>query len=383
LDAETNCVGLRETMNSFAFIIHPIEPQKDVSRKFPLLGKLPPEIINYFSRFFPPVYLSSVAGIRSEATHESIEGWLLACPMTPKRMLQVPVSVAYNKIVRTGRLAERLGARILGLGAFTSVVGDAGVTISRNLSIPVTTGNSYTVAVTVEASLEAARRMDLELDNCTAAVVGAYGTVGQACAQLLARYVPHLILIGRQPARLPDVKRKVESIGASATTTTDLNATRMADVVLTVTSSTKPLIKSDDLKPGAVVCDVARPRNVARQVVEQRNDVLVIEGGIVDVPGEVDFGFDFGLPPGKAYACMAETMILALDSRYECYTLGRELSLDRVDEIAQLASKHGFRLSGFRCFERAITEEKIERTREHARLARSRSSQSQVLNSKP
>jgi fatty aldehyde-generating acyl-ACP reductase len=383
LDVETNRVGLREIMNSFAFIIHPIEPQKDVARKFPLLGKLPPGIINYFSRFFPPVYLSSVAGIRSEATHESIEGWLLACPMTPKRMLQVPVSVAYNKIVQTGRLAERSGARILGLGAYTSVVGDAGVTISKNLSIPVTTGNSYTAAVAIAGLLEAARRMDLELDNCTAAVVGAYGTVGQACAQLLARYVPHLILIGRQPTRLHDVKRKVESMGARATATTDLGSTGMADVVLTVTSSTKPLIKPGNLKPGAVVCDVARPRNVARQVVEQRKDVLVIEGGIVDVPGEVDFGFDFGLPPGTAYACMAETMILALEARYECYTLGRELSLDRVDEIAQLASKHGFRLSGFRSFDQAMSEEKIEQTRAYARLARSQSSQSHVSNSKP
>jgi fatty aldehyde-generating acyl-ACP reductase len=364
-------VSLGGTTSSFAFIIHPIEPQRDVARKFPSLGKLPPEIINYFSRFFPPIYLSSVTGIRSEATQESIEGWLLACPMTPKRMLQVPVPAAYNKIVQTGQLAERLGAGILGLGAFTSVVGDAGVTISRKLSIPVTTGNSYTVTVTSEALLEAARRMDLKPDDCTAAVVGAYGTVGQACAQLLARYVPHLLLIGRQPERLHEVKRKVESVGARATTTADLTATRMADLVLTATSATEPLIKPDHLKPGAVVCDVARPRNVARQVVEQRNDVLVIEGGIVDVPGEVDFGFDFGLPPGKAYACMAETMILALEARFECYTLGRGLSLDRVDEMAQMASKHGFRLSGFRSFEQALAEEKIEQTREHARLARS------------
>jgi fatty aldehyde-generating acyl-ACP reductase len=358
-------------MNSFAFIIHPIEPQKDVARKFPLLGKLPPGIIDYFSSFFPPVFLSNVVGVRSEATGEEIEGWLLACPMTPKRILQVPVSTAYKKILQTGRMAERLGARILGLGAFTSIVGDAGVTISKELSIPVTTGNSYTVAMAVNATLEAARRMELEPDNCTAAVVGAYGTVGRACAQLLARYVPRLVLIGRQSARLQDVKRRVESVGAKATATTDLGATRQADMVLTVTSATEPLIKPQNLKAGAVVCDVARPRNVSSLVAEQRNDVLVIEGGILDVPGEVDFGFDFGFPVGQAYACMAETMVLALEARYECYTIGRELDLDRVDEMAQLASKHGFRLSGFRSFEQAITEEKIERIKENARLARS------------
>ena len=92
-------------MNSFAFIIHPIEPQKDVARKYPLLGKLPPAIIDFGSRFFPPVYLSHVVGIRSEATGEEIEGWLLACPLTPKRMLQVRTATAYRKVVQTGRLA--------------------------------------------------------------------------------------------------------------------------------------------------------------------------------------------------------------------------------------------------------------------------------------
>ena len=110
-------------MNHFAFMIHPIEPQKDVARKYPLLGKLPPGIIDYFSRFFPPVRLSRITGIRSEASGEETRGWLLACPMTPKRMLNVPLSVAYRKIVQTGRMAEQLGSRILGLGAFTSVVG--------------------------------------------------------------------------------------------------------------------------------------------------------------------------------------------------------------------------------------------------------------------
>jgi fatty aldehyde-generating acyl-ACP reductase len=73
--------------------------------------------------------------------------------------------------------------------------------------------------------------------------------------------------------------------------------------------------------------------------------VLVIKGGVVDVPGEVDFGFDFGLPPGKAYACMAETMVLALEGRYESYSLGKDIRLEQVREMAQLAREHGFRLS--------------------------------------
>jgi len=93
---------------------------------------------------------------------------------------------------------------------------------------------------------------------------------------------------------------------------------------------------------------------------------------VLDVPGPVDFGFNFGFPPGKAYACMAETMILALEGRYECFSIGKETSLDRVQEIAGLAAKHGFRLSGFRSFEQVITDEQIETIKAKAQAARSR-----------
>ena len=90
-----------------------------------------------------------------------------------------------------------------------------------------------------------------------------------------------------------------------------------------------------------------------------RNDVLVMEGGVVEVPGDVDFGLNFGFPPQTAYACMAETMILALEQRYENFTLGRDLTVKQVEIIEQLAKKHGFKLAGLRSFERALTIEEI------------------------
>jgi predicted amino acid dehydrogenase len=38
-------------------------------------------------------------------------------------------------------------------------------------------------------------------------------------------------------------------------------------------------------------------------------------------------------------------MILALEERYESYSLGKQMQPERVREIAQLARKHGFRLT--------------------------------------
>ncbi len=352
-------------MNSFGFIIHPVDPKKDVSRKYPLLGKLlPVAAINFLSRFFPPLYISHVTGCRSVRTGAEIEGWFVACPYTPAAMLRLKPETVYEKIIQTGRLAEKLGARILGLGAFTSVVGDAGVSIARALDIPVTTGDSYTVYTAVEAVRQGARVMNTQLANATAAVVGATGTIGSVCAERLARDVGELILIGRRPNVLNQVKERVEAQGTGCVrVATGLELLPQADLILTATSAVDALIEPHHLKLGAIVCDMSRPRDVSRQVVVEREDVLVIEGGMVEVPGPVDFGFDFGFPPGMAYACMAETMILALEGRYESFTLGRDIGLEQVDEIARLGIKHGFKLAGFRSFERAVTEEQIDRIR--------------------
>lgn len=356
-------------MDSFAFIIHPIDPKRDVSRKFPLLGRLLTEgQIDFFSTFFPPVYISEIEGITSQATGKQIRGWFVACPYTPRRMMSLPERTVYNKVIQTGRMAEKLGAQLLGLGAFTSVVGDAGVTIARQLDIPVTTGDSYTVAMAVEAIQKAAEMMDIPMRNATAAVVGATGTIGRVCAELLAERTGALYLMARRQDALDQLRADLTPTArAELHTTTRMDALRDANLILTVTSAVHDVIHPEHLLPGSVVCDVARPRDVSAMVAAARDDILVIDGGMVDVPGPVDFHFNFGFPTGKSYACMAETIALTLEGRFEDYTLGKHITRARVEEIAQIASRHGFRLSGFRSFEREVTEQQIEAVRLRAK----------------
>ncbi|MBN1992778.1 MAG: polysaccharide biosynthesis protein [Anaerolineae bacterium] len=354
-------------MDNFAFIIHPVHPKRDVQRKYPLLGKLLPEpAIHYFSQFFPPVYISHITGITSAATGKEIEGWFIACPFTPKQMISLPPETVYKKVIATGKLAQKLGAKILGLGGFTSVVGDAGITIAQHLEIPVTTGDSYTIATAVEATLKAARRMNIDPAGATAAVVGATGSIGRVCAQLLARRVPEVILIGRRLDALKQVQTLVAAQSqARVKVSTNMQDLQQAEMVLTVTNAIKTVIEPHHLKSGAVVCDVARPRDVSRRVIEERNDVLVVEGGMVRVPGPVNFNFDFGFPPGMAYACMAETITLALAGCYQSYTLGKNIKLEQVETMAAMAGQHGFEVSGFRSFELPVTDEQIAQIRQN------------------
>ncbi len=349
-------------MDNFAFIIHPVNPKRDVQRKFPLLGKVLPEpAINFLSRYFPPVYISHITGITSQSTGKEIEGWFIACPLTPQQMMTLPPPVVYKKVIQTGNLAQKLGAKILGLGGFTSVVGDAGVTIAESLDIPVTTGDSYTVGTAVEGVLKAAQEMRIEPTNATAAVVGATGAIGKVCAQILGPQVGEMLLLGKRQEALQKVKTAVEQQGQlNVQISTNMLDLRRADIVLTVTNAIDTIIESTHLKRGCVVCDVARPRDVSQQVLDARDDILVIEGGMIKVPGPVNFNFDFGFPPGMAFACMAETIALSLDGRFENYTLGKNIALNQVETMMQIATQHGFEVSGYRRFEQAVSAEIVE-----------------------
>jgi len=352
-------------MGDFAFIIHPIELD-DVFRKFKFMRKWPASIVEGIIKLVPPFKVSEITGVRSQYAETS--GYFVTCPLTSKQMVELPEEVVINKIIKTGKVAEKLGAKIVGLGAMTAVIGDAGITIAKNLNIAVTTGNSYTVATALQGTKKAAALMGIDLAQAEVLVIGATGSIGSVCARILARDVRFLTLLARDRNKLNHLAARIlRDTGLAVKVSTDIKrSVQKADIIITVSGSAEALIDVMDLKPGAVVCDVARPRDVSKRAVELRNDILVIEGGVVDVPGEVDFGFNFGFPPRTSYACMAETMLLALEKRFEPFTLGRDLSVAQVDEITRIAEKHNFKISGFRSFERAISDEEIATIRQNA-----------------
>lgn len=355
-------------MHRFAFVIHPVDVKRDAARKYPIARYLPERWVEKLLLRKEPMVVSRITGVRSQTGAET-EGWFIGCPLSPRMMLSLPLEVVYDKIVRCGQIAQELGAEIIGLGAFTSVVGDGGVTIASRLkNIAVTTGNSYTVATAIEAAVLGAQKMGIAIEDATVAVVGATGSIGRTCAEALAPQAQSMLLLGRDTARLTPIAAQLQPIARGAVRVSDDLARDLpsTDVIITVTSAVDAVIYPKDLKSGAVVVDVARPRDVSVRVARERDDVLVIEGGLVAVPGAVDFGFNFGFPPRMAYACMSETMMLALEGRIENFTLGKEVSLQQVQITRALAQKHGFRLAGFRSFERALTDEEIAAIRARA-----------------
>jgi predicted amino acid dehydrogenase len=223
----------------------------------------------------------------------------------------------------------------------------------------------------VQAIQDGAKLMGINIRDASVAVIGATGAIGRVCAELFAGEAARLFLVARHEKKLEVLRDKLKVHARSdLVISTKMDVLSQSQLILTVTSAVHDIIKPEYLLPGSVVCDVARPRDVSAMVAAVRDDILVIDGGMVDVPGSVDFHFNFGFPEGKAYACMAETMALALEGRFEDYTIGKEITLERVQEITAIAEKHGFRLSGFRSFEKEVTQEQIDIIRKNAHKAR-------------
>ncbi len=380
-------------VNRFAFVIHPLSQEYFKAIKpIELLSRVSPPLlmdsIEKVMAYAPPFVYSRVEGIRSPTGVEA-EGWLISVGGTPREIMGHSPEFTYRRLLAAARMAKRLGAQIMGLGAFTKVVGDAGVTVARRASLPITTGNSYSASGALWAAHEALLRMRLlpspkgsERVKFKAMVVGATGAIGAACARLLVRAAEEVTLVSPEMAKLLALKesilRETPDAKLVLSARADSHIAEM-DMVVTATSGAgKKVLDIMKVKPGCVITDVARPLDLPPEQVALRPDVLVIESGEIQLPGDVKMK-NIGLPEGVAYACLAETIVLALEGRFESFTVGRAIEWEKVREIYQLGLKHGMKLAGISGVNGVFSDADIARVRELALAARARQAAARVL----
>ena len=383
-----------------------------------------------------PQVLVHMPAIRSKAGKVA-EGWLIGTPYSGKHLLEMPRNKAVEHLVKAVDCAKGLGAKIVGLGAYTSVVSRGGADL-QGRGIAITSGNSYTIATAFDALIEGAGLMSVNAAESTGSVIGATGSIGRVCALMLANEVERLFLVGnpqkghasiRRLERLADeiYERGFRSVlmddigsirltgiarwlkgylnhlnkvnpGMENQIRTELDkekpfsfsafikdnladeglysvppikatisikyALRNSDLVISASSATANLIGPEDLKPGSIICDVARPPDVSKTVLDNRKDVLVIEGGLVRYPDDICFGQNIGYEPGINLACLSETILLALEGDYGDYSIGSKISLEEVQYLKRLASTHGFGLAQPRNGLGNITPEIVKAVRE-------------------
>lgn len=371
--------GDPKRVNRFAFVIHPLSQEyfKKVD-SIEILSKVSPPVfmdaVEKVMAYSPPMIYSKVTGVKSP-TGVEVEGWLITVGGTPKEMLAHSPEFTYKRLLQAANTAKRLGAQIMGLGAFTKVVGDAGVTVAKKADIPVTTGNSYSASGALWAAADAVRRMGLikvekgKKIKAKTMVFGATGAIGSVCSRLLAKAFKEVCMVGRNPAKLLALKEAILEEDPDVNVRISTNSEKFLkdmDLIVTATSGAgKAILDIMKVKPGCVITDVARPLDLSPEDVAKRPDVLVIESGEIELPGNPEMK-NIGLPPKVAYACLAETIVLALEGRFEVFTIGREIEWEKVREIYKMGLKHGMKLAAISGVNGVFTDEDIDKVRELA-----------------
>ncbi len=363
--------GKFRNIRRFAFVVHPLS-QEFIKKGFPI-PKATPKIVmdkvEQLAAYIPPQVYCKMENIVSPTGAEA-EGWLLFVGGTPKEMLSHSPEFTYRRLLAAAAMAEKMGAQLMGLGAFTKVVGDAGVTVARRATIPITTGNSYSASGALWAAADAMKRMGLvplppkgKRIAAKTMVIGASGSIGSVSARLLAMAFDEVVIAGRDMKKLEELKRSIlqDTPDANVVCSIDYDSL-LGDMDMIVTSTSgagKKILDITKVKPGCVITDVARPLDLPPEEVAKRPDVLVIESGEIELPTQVKGMKSIGLPKNVIYACLAETIVLALEGRFEVFTIGRDTEWEKVKEIYKLGLKHGMKLSAISGVKGVYSDEDI------------------------
>ena len=332
------------------------------------------------------------------------EGWLIAIPLTPMQLMKLKPRDKTALLAECVEVAKDLGVDILGLGAFTSIISRGGVDM-EGCGVNITTGNSLTAMAASESIRQLAQQRTQDLYLGPLGVIGGAGSVGQLATRKLALLCGDLTLFGNP--NNPNSLRKLTAVGGRIyrdaltlleqadrheiggvakklqeivdnpeelkslepddsalfdcvnllarqwrmeppiKTSNDLEQRLpLMRIVLSATSQGSSFIDSSMLAPGAIVCDASRPADVKSDVMKNRPDVFVYEGGLMHLPEKVAFGHRniIGCEPGVNLSCLSETITLAMSGMRRSYSIGSDLPLDDAETVYSKAIQHGFRV---------------------------------------
>lgn len=317
---------------------------------------------------------------------------MLGVPVTSEELKKTFTSRQKYKIVQKVQnavdYAKELGATTVGLGQFTSIVSGNGLYLNpRGMNL--TTGNAYTIALTVQSALRSAEDKNIDLKNATVALIGAAGNIMSVATSLMADHVGKIQMIHHTPIDSSSkyqqtTRRIIEEIAASKAdskvvrvvkenwakekdilkflalpevkevieASSDVTTINQADIVLCGASASNGFLNLDLFKQNAVVVDVAVPPSIKPEMLAkleaERPDLTYHLGGVAQIPlGQSIDLFIFPLGQNECYACMAETFSLGFSKRKNFLNIG-DLNKDIVLEVQDIAKDVGFVLGSYK-----------------------------------
>ncbi|NLI70277.1 MAG: hypothetical protein GX364_05395 [Firmicutes bacterium] len=337
------------TVFRFAQILHPrnIEDARDKSK---ILRALPATWVEKIIPRIPPIRISAISGLSSRGR---IEGYFIYLGLTTQQLAAQPGNSCLEKILKCGRLAEKKGVQLLGLGGVAAAMGDADIKIARCLQSAVTTGRTLCVATAVESACRLVEQRGMIGENMKCTIIDASSPLGGPCLQLLARYgFTDFTLVTEQKHRLDNLAWKMlYDHGISVKITSCISrALEKADLIIITDgiSGEKADAAAVTLKKGTMVCNLCRRKFTDRGLFSTNNGVTLIDGGMIKVPPQISFNKNFDFSVSRTIpADMAETIILAMERKKHSFSLGDGIRMEKMDEMTEMARKHNFQLVGY------------------------------------
>ena len=346
-------VGIEDGEVACAFMIHPITeedwwqtPRFAWAKPLYNRGLIPKSVFRWIAFRIRPMKNDTITGIETPDGRR-LQVHLIGVPWLPE-MIKAHPEMAVERAAQAARVAKSLGARVLGLGAFWSVVGNKGQEVQDLVpEIPITNGGAYTAGA-IRQGLPLAfaklREQGKEPAEATVAVVGANGVVGLGICRSVVGQVGRLLMIGTNLERLERSARLLSKRhDAQVEVSDDLAECKRADLIFTATSDPEPVLFPKHLQPGVVIYDVGRPADVDASCFDVPG-IRIIPGGIVRPPGEAKGRLDIHYGEGQAPACLGETMLIALDGCYERVSLGDRTSSENIEYFVRRGEELGFEI---------------------------------------
>jgi fatty aldehyde-generating acyl-ACP reductase len=335
------------------------------------IGGWKPRNIIRFVEHLPAAFLvgGEAHGLKTPAGNE-VRVVFVGVPYDAATM-RASTSKALRAINRAIMVALKLGASSVGFGAYTSIVTRNCLNVCEDFSVHspmfgITSGNTLTAITGVEGLVAVAQKCGYRLSDCTVAVIGATGSTGKLATQLLDdTLIGRILVVGSTLEKGKDLAKDLAIEKCEAVSLEE--ACKTAQLIITVTSSGNLSIDPAWFMPGAIVCDIARPRDVGEAVTLARTDVLVMDGAIVKFGGGVKSSFNFGFDQGEFFACMGETILLAMDfadhrDRMPCprtCSVG-DLKLEEAYFLMELMETYEMQIAGVRSQDMPVSNERIQ-----------------------
>jgi len=328
--------------NAFAFVVHP-RGYGDILSNIKITKFFPKFLVKKVLKLVRPFVVSEITGFKSLKNGQEVKGWVIGIPIIAQEFLENR-TLAKKRIIQAIKLAQRKGAKIVGLGALTSSVTNGGRDLINDVSVGLTTGNSLTAAVVVEDIKNLIEIKKLRSNDLRVAIIGATGSIGWAVSKFFLDFdFREMILLGRTPANLAALEKELNDLrpNKNLKVTTEILELKKTDIIIVATSASSAIIQKDYLKEGVIIYNITQPSNVSKDLQQERPDVILIKGGLVTSPIKGN-QLKFGLPEGSIFSCLAETMLLAAEKRFESYSIGR-VDNKKAEEMLQIAKQYNIK----------------------------------------